>query len=1130
MLLLFTGLALAVPGQANIFDDFNRADGAALGNGWIEKTPEAFALAGGSAVKQSTFTGYLNNIVYRPAAEDVLDVEVSAELRVTALPVGYPQIFARVQSATAGIEYNLDAYILYINYTENEAILGRQLGADFVTTLATLNLSPPLNTSDTFRLRLRAQGTNPVQLNAWVERRNGTAWDIIGQATYSDNAANRIATAGSVGFGGYVESGYSYDNFRRTNLSGAGNPVPVTSGISPNAATAGDPGFTLTVDGTGFVAGSVVRWNGADRTTTFISSTQLQAAIPATDIASSGTATVTVFNPAPGGGLSNAQGFTINDPAPAPNPVPAVATLSPVSATAGGAGFTLTVVGSGFVAGSVIRWNGADRGTTFVSATQLQAAIPASDIAVAGTAQVTVFNPAPGGGESAALNFTIDPLPSGGSGPAIGALTPADAQAGDPGLALVVDGANFDTTSVVRWNGADRTTTFISATRLQAQIDAADLANAGMATVTVYTPGTGGGTSAPHNFFILDAQSSYFSDDFNRADNADIGNGWTEKFPVAFSLQGGQVTGIETYLIDYADFHDAIVYRPAGEDQRDVEVGMEFVRGPGGTAFPQVHARVQRDSIDVQNTLQSYIFFIDDYEVAPGAAVIAVVRPVYGELECYLSSIPLPSALQESQRYRLRFRVTGDYPVTLTGIVDRFNGQTWEEFASGTVVHDNNTPPGSFCDPGTTPAPISTAGAVGFAKWFTQPDSYDNFYWLGGATAGNPVPVATSLNPASATAGDPGFTLTVNGSDFSAGSVVQWNGSPRPTSFVSATQLQASISAADIAAAGTASVTVVTPAPGGGTSAALGFTINDSGTGDNPVPAIGGLSPASASAGGAAFTLTVNGSGFVAGSVVRWNGADRATTFVSATQLQAAIPASDIAAAGTAAVTVFNPAPGGGVSAAANFTVLAAGSDFLDDFNRTDSSALGNGWLEKNPNALFLVGGRAVKQSVFTGYLNNIAYRPASEDLLNVETSVELQLQGTPPGYPQIFARVQSATAGLQDTLDAYILYVNYNENEAILGRQLGADFVTTLATLSLNPVLNTTDTFRMRLRATGTNPVVLDAAIERLNGSTWEVIGQATYNDAAANRISTPGSVGFGGYIESGYIYDNFRRIDLGP
>ena len=89
------------------------------------------------------------------------------------------------------------------------------------------------------------------------------------------------------------------------------------------------------------------------------------------------------------------------------NAIPIVSSINPISITAGSAGFTLTVNGSNFINGSTVRWNGADRVTTYVSATQLTTAIPASDVAKAGSAQVTVFNPLPGGGLSASQTFTI---------------------------------------------------------------------------------------------------------------------------------------------------------------------------------------------------------------------------------------------------------------------------------------------------------------------------------------------------------------------------------------------------------------------------------------------------------------------------------------------------------------------------------------------------------------------------------------------------------------------------------------------------------------------------------------------------------------------------------------------------
>src|SRR5207253_854958 len=91
-----------------------------------------------------------------------------------------------------------------------------------------------------------------------------------------------------------------------------------------------------------------------------------------------------------------------------------------------------------------------------------------------------------------------------------------------------------------------------------------------------------------------------------------------------------------------------------------------------------------------------------------------------------------------------------------------------------------------------------------------------------------------------------------------------------------------------------------------------------------PAPVLTSVSPTTATAGGAAFTLTANGSNFVAGSTLQWNGAARTTTFASATQLTATIAAADIATAGSASVTVRNPDLQ--VSNAQPFTITAAPS------------------------------------------------------------------------------------------------------------------------------------------------------------------------------------------------------------
>ena len=103
-------------------------------------------------------------------------------------------------------------------------------------------------------------------------------------------------------------------------------------------------------------------------------------------------------------------------------------------------------------------------------------------------------------------------------------------------------------------------------------------------------------------------------------------------------------------------------------------------------------------------------------------------------------------------------------------------------------------------------------------------------------------PTVTDLGPSYATVGGPSFTLTVNGNYYVSGSTVRWNGSSRPTSFVSGSELKATITMSDISFVGTANISVRNPS--GETSnemdfeirnAALTITIQKSGTGTGAV-------------------------------------------------------------------------------------------------------------------------------------------------------------------------------------------------------------------------------------------------------------------------------------------------------
>lgn len=271
-------------------------------------------------------------------------------------------------------------------------------------------------------------------------------------------------------------------------------PPPTITSLSPSAAVAGDPGFTLTITGTGFASGATVAWNGSPRPTTFVSSTELRADIAAADIAQAGYVSVTVSNP---GGATAGVSFQVS------NPAPAVASLSPDTVLTGSSGVTLTLTGSGFAPGSVASWNGSPRPTTYVSGTTLQVALAAQDLVAAGSGTVTVQNPAPGGGTSGALTLHIvNPVPT------ATAMSPTSAAPGDPRFTLTVTGSGFVGTTVVQWNGATRATTVISPGVLHAAIDAADVATAGSAAVSVTTPTPGGGTASAGSFAIAAAPAS----------------------------------------------------------------------------------------------------------------------------------------------------------------------------------------------------------------------------------------------------------------------------------------------------------------------------------------------------------------------------------------------------------------------------------------------------------------------------------------------------------------------------------------------------------------------------------------------------------------------------------------------
>jgi poly(3-hydroxybutyrate) depolymerase len=639
------------------------------------------------------------------------------------------------------------------------------------------------------------------------------------------------------------------------------NPIPAIASLSPTKATAGGAAFTLTVNGSDFVTSSSITWNGTTLAATYVSDSQITAQVPASSIANSGSVTVEVSNPAPGGGSSNAATFDITDN----NPLPQLETLSPSAATVGGAAFTLTVSGSDFVTDSVINWNGAALATHYISETSLSAQVPASDIAATGTATVKVVSPTPGGGTSSGVTFTIRSM---NPVPAIASLSPASATAGGAAFTLSISGSNFVSTSVVHWNGTALSTHYVSDKALTAQVLATNIVSAGNESVTVVSPAPGGGTSAADTFTVTSSNP----------------------LPSITSLSPASVTAGSaafTLTVNGSSFVSASVVKW------------------NGTSLPTTYASATKLTAQVAASLVATAGTpsVTVVSPAPGGGTSTAATFTIGSVNPMPAIASLSPASASAGGAAFALTVNGGN-FTSASVV-KWNGTalptTFTSAAkltaqvSATLIASTGTPSVTV----VTPAP---GGGTSSAVTFTI------------NSASNSVPTVSSLSPASATAGDAAFTLTVNGSGFVSTSVVNWNGSALPTTYTSGAKLTAQVSAALVASAGTPSVTVFSPAPGGGTSSGSTFTIISA----DAVPAVSSLSPASATAGGAAFTLTVNGSNFIGTSVVNWNGTALTTTYVSASKVTAQVPAADISSAGTASVTVVNS---GGASGATTFTI-----------------------------------------------------------------------------------------------------------------------------------------------------------------------------------------------------------------
>ena len=737
------------------------------------------------------------------------------------------------------------------------------------------------------------------------------------------------------------------------------NPVPSIVSLNPNSATAGAAALTLTITGENFLSSSTVQWNGSSRVATFTSSTQLQAQVTAADVASAGSASVSVTNPSPGGGNSGSAEFSISATS---NPTPSLGSASPSTVSAGSSEFMLTLNGSNFIPASAIQWNGSALATTYLSETQLEAQIPAANVAASGFADITAVNPAPGGGVSAPVVFSIAYAPtvvsqaandlvwdsthqliylsvpslaaSNGNtitslDPTTGSIQGSQFAGSEPDVLAISDDDQFLYVGIDGASSVQRFTLPSLLPDVSYLLGSAGFLGPTFAWDLQVAPGLAHTTAVSRGEFQSVPESalggaSIFDDAAERPMTAaGVHDSLQWGSDATVYANNNETTNFDFYVLNVSS--TGVVQKKDYQNEFSnwgvtihYDSGTKLVYTDDGYVIDPSNGNhvgaFQAAGLMIPDSPLNRAFFLGQTASQSGTPNFTIESL---DLTTFapVAEIVVPGV----QGYPLHFIRWGTSGLAFNddaGYVYILNSPFVTTDGAQVVTPRRYLSP--VMKTRSASKAIQPPKEVARRRTSNRRASYRG--QVANSSDANPVPVITAVSPNTVEAGVSNFTLTVTGTSLLSYSTIQWNGSPLPTEYVSSSQLQAQVNAAAVATTGTASVSVVNPSPGGGVSNSLPFTTFSASA--NPVPVIVSLYPDYAVAGGSGFTMNVNGFAyFNSSSVVLWNGSPRSSTLYSPGQLQVQINASDVATPGYALVTVVNPGPGGGTSSA-EFQIL----------------------------------------------------------------------------------------------------------------------------------------------------------------------------------------------------------------
>ena len=604
-----------------------------------------------------------------------------------------------------------------------------------------------------------------------------------------------------------------------------GNPIPNITSLSPPAIYLNSPTTTVVINGSGFLSSSLAYLQNSNTNTalltTFVSATQIKAQIPDTALSSTGTLYLYVTNPPPGGGSGGSASLQIV------SPEPAIGNVSPGSIVAGTPSELILVNGQNFMAGATVQWNGTKVPTAYLGPTQLQAQPTTAELATAGIVQLSVKNPSPGTISPAftfnvtyPVNLTILDLPANDLvwdpfAQVIYASLPSSY--GTNGNTIAVINPSTGAVTGFFFAGSEPTALAIDSTSKYLYVGLNGSSAIQRLNLPAITPdiqislgsAQNGGPSVATSMAVSPTSSHTFAVGVN-----EIGccGGTLEFFTDSTKLSNSVTSPAMSQLV-FASGTTLYGYSSGTLSQVTVS-------STGGTLAKQWNGLVNGNTFQYSGGL---VFGSAGEEFNPATGLLQGTFDV-GNACCNINTQVLPnSALNRVFALGVTpfFNSFGITSYDLTHFTP-LAVASLDELSSNSF---NSVSTAKFIQWGTNGLGfILTSGCCGNTSsqivLLQSPGLL-----LAASKTSNSTPALMSSKPTTASHGTGNFRLTLRGSGFVPGSMVTWNGKARSASYVSTNEMTVYVPAAAIASAGTAKIAIKNPAPGGGTSNALTFTI-----------------------------------------------------------------------------------------------------------------------------------------------------------------------------------------------------------------------------------------------------------------------------------------------------------------